>query len=161
MILLEPLSHQQRPKTLSPSLALSPYQRARSHSTTICPKANPPMPAPPQAQCPQSTPAWHFCRSQVHGPHSQFLSLTNSRHNPSVLRAKLLQSCLTLCGPMDCSLPGSSVHGILQARILEWVVMPSSRGSSQPRDRTLVFSCLLHWQMSSLPLVPPEKLLIS
>ena len=44
------------------------------------------------------------------------------------------QSCLTLCDPMDCSLPGSSTHGILQARILEWVVIPSSRGSSQPRD---------------------------
>ena len=43
-------------------------------------------------------------------------------------------SCLTLCDPMDCSLPGSSVHGILQARILEWVAMPSSKGSSQPRD---------------------------
>ena len=40
------------------------------------------------------------------------------------------KSCLTLCDPMDCSLPGSSVHGILQARILEWVVMPSSRGSN-------------------------------
>ena len=51
-----------------------------------------------------------------------------------------LQSCPTLCDPMDCSPPGSSVHGILQARILEWVVMPFSRGSSQPRDRTRV-SC--------------------
>ena len=50
--------------------------------------------------------------------------------------AKSLQSCLTLCDPMDCSLPGSSVHGISQARILEWVAMPSSRGFSQPRDRT-------------------------
>ena len=40
----------------------------------------------------------------------------------------LAKSCLTLCDPMDCSLPGSSVHGILQARILEWVAMPSSRG---------------------------------
>ena len=52
----------------------------------------------------------------------------------------LAQSCPTLCDPMDGSLPGSSVHGILQARILEWVVMPSSRGSSQPRDRTQVTS---------------------
>ena len=43
---------------------------------------------------------------------------------------KLHQSCLTLCSPADCSLPGSSVPGILQARILEWVAMPSSRGSS-------------------------------
>ena len=48
------------------------------------------------------------------------------------------QPCLTLCNPMDCSLPGSSAHGILQARILEWVAMPSSRGSSQPRDQTQV-----------------------
>ena len=58
--------------------------------------------------------------------------------------------------PIDCSLPGSSVHGILQARILEWVTMPSSRGSSRPRDRTYV-SCLLHWQAGSLPLAPPGK----
>ena len=43
-----------------------------------------------------------------------------------------------LCDPMDCSPPGSSVHGILQARILEWVAMPSSRGSCQPRGRTQV-----------------------
>ena len=42
------------------------------------------------------------------------------------------QSCLTLCDPMDCSPPGSSGHGILQQRILEWVAMPSSRGSSEP-----------------------------
>ena len=48
--------------------------------------------------------------------------------------AKLLQSCLIRCDPLDCSLPGSSIHRIVQARILEWVAMPSSRGSSQPRD---------------------------
>ena len=45
------------------------------------------------------------------------------------------QLCQTVCNPMDCRPPGSSVHGILQARILEWVAMPSSRGSSQPRNR--------------------------
>ena len=60
------------------------------------------------------------------------------------------------CDPMDCSRPGSSVHGILQARILEWVAMPASRGSSPPRDRTCA-SCLLHWQAGSLPLAPPGK----
>ena len=48
------------------------------------------------------------------------------------MHAKLLQSCLTLYDPMDCSLPGSAVHGILQATTLEWVAMPSSRGSSRP-----------------------------
>ena len=47
-----------------------------------------------------------------------------------------LQSRLTLCNPMDYNLPGSSVHGILQAKILEWVAVLSSRGPSQPRDRT-------------------------
>ena len=45
-------------------------------------------------------------------------------------------ACLTLCDPMDCSPPGSFVHGALQARILEWVALPSSRGSSRSRDRT-------------------------
>ena len=48
------------------------------------------------------------------------------------VRAKSLQLYLTLCNSMDCSPPGSSVHGIFQARILEWVAIPSSRGSSQP-----------------------------
>ena len=52
----------------------------------------------------------------------------------------VVQWCLTLCDPTDCSPPGSSVHGILQGRILEWVAIPFSRGSSQPRDLTQV-SC--------------------
>ena len=55
--------------------------------------------------------------------------------------AKSVRLCLTLCNPMDCSLSDTSLHGILQARILEWVAMPSSRGSSWPRDRTCV-SCI-------------------
>ena len=69
------------------------------------------------------------------------------------LCAKWLQSCLTLCNPMDSSPPGSSVHGILQARILKWVAMPSFKGSSRPRDRTHIsqVSCI---GRSSLPLVP-------
>ena len=51
------------------------------------------------------------------------------------------QSCLILCDIMDCSPPGSSVHGIFQARILEWVAISSSRGSSPPRNRTCL-SCI-------------------
>ena len=51
-----------------------------------------------------------------------------------VLYAKWLQLCLTLCNPMDYNPPGSPVPGILQARILEWVAMPFSRGSYRPRD---------------------------
>ena len=62
------------------------------------------------------------------------------------------QSCMTFCDPIDYSPPGSSVHGILQATIPEWVAMPSSRGSSQPRDRTSV--CL---QADSLPDELPGK----
>ena len=59
-----------------------------------------------------------------------------------VVPCKPLQSCPTLCNPMDCSPPGSSVHGILQARTLEWVTVSSSRGhnTSQPRDWTHI-SC--------------------
>ena len=48
------------------------------------------------------------------------------------------QLCPTRCNHVDCSPPGSSIHGILYARILKWVAMPSSRGSSQPKDRTQV-----------------------
>ena len=59
---------------------------------------------------------------------------------PHESESEVAQSCPTLCDPMDCSLPGSSVHGILQARILEWVAISFSRGSSRPRDRTWV-SC--------------------
>ena len=56
-------------------------------------------------------------------------------------------SCVLVCNPVDCSPPGYCVHGILQARILEWVAMPSSRGSSWLRDRTHVsyFSCTGRW----------------
>ena len=65
--------------------------------------------------------------------------------------AKMLQSCPSLCDRMDCSLPGSSVLGILQARILEWTAMPTSQGSN------LLLLCFLHWKVGSLPLVPPVK----
>ena len=64
------------------------------------------------------------------------------------MRAQSLHSCLILGVATDCSPPGSSVHGILQARILEWVTMPSSRRSSRPTDRAWV-SCMA---VDSLPL---------
>ena len=82
--------------------------------------------------------------SEIAGSHgsSTFNFLRN--FHACVLCAKSLQSCLTLCDPMDCSTPGSSVLRIIQARILEWVAMPSFRGSSRPRDWTHIFciSCL-------------------
>ena len=71
-------------------------------------------------------------------------SVLNLRLNLPGGHAKSLQFCPTPCDPMDCSLPGSSVHGIFQPRILEWVAMPSSRGSFRPRGQTCVcyVSCI-------------------
>ena len=66
----------------------------------------------------------------VLSPHQHFSNLK--------VKVSVVQSCLTLCDPMDCTLPGSWVHEILQARILEWVAIPFSRGSPQPRDQTQV-----------------------
>ena len=68
------------------------------------------------------------------------------------MHAKVLQSCPTLCDPIEQILPGSSVRGILQLKIQQWVSLPSSKGSSQRRDRTHILG-LLHWQAGSLPLV--------
>ena len=70
-------------------------------------------------------------------------------HSHAFMHAKSFQSCLPLCNPVDWGLPGSFVHGILQARILEWVAMSSSfltQGSN------LGLLCLLHWEAGSLPL---------
>ena len=83
--------------------------------------------------------------------------LAHSDHSGSLLKHVCVLnrfSRVWLCDPVDCSLPGSSVHEISQARILVWVAMPFSRGSSQPRAWTCV-SCLLHWQAGSLLLAPP------
>ena len=52
--------------------------------------------------------------------------------------SEVAQSCPTLCDPMDCSLSGSSVHGIFEARVLEWIAISFSRGSSRPRNQTWV-----------------------
>ena len=70
--------------------------------------------------------------------------------------SEVTQSCPTLCNPTDCSLPGSSIRGIFQARILEWVAISLSRGSSWPRDRTPV-SCIVGRRFTALPSGPPGK----
>ena len=70
----------------------------------------------------------------------------------------MLSRVQLFCNRMDCSPPGSSVHGVPQARILEWVAISSSKGSSRPRDRTCASCGLLHWQADSLPLgIPPSN----
>ena len=67
------------------------------------------------------------------------ITITLASHSDGGAKeSQAAQSCPILCDPMDCSPPGSSVRGILQERILEWVAVPSSRGSSRPRDRTQV-----------------------
>ena len=68
------------------------------------------------------------------------------------------QSCLTLCNPMDCSPPGSSVLRILQAKILEWAAMPSSRGSSQPKDETHISQFSSVAQSCPSDSLPPHEL---
>ena len=69
--------------------------------------------------------------------------------NPFESESEVAQSCPTLCDPMDCSLPGSSVHGIFQAIVLEWIAISFSKGSSQPRDWTqisrIVDRCFTIW----------------
>ena len=67
------------------------------------------------------------------------------------------QSCLTLCDPLDGSPPGSTVHGISQVRILEWVAIPFSRGIFLTQGSNLHLFHLLHWLADSLSLVPPGK----
>ena len=85
-----------------------------------------------------------------------FRSIRRCKHyntwNPHRCRQGMILVCqaysrLTLCNPIDCSPPGSSVHGVLQARTLEWVAMTSSRGSSLHRDQTHIsyISCLGRW----------------
>ena len=80
---------------------------------------------------------WNFCLVALYIPRYHVPSLRSlTLHHIMCTCVKSLQFCHTLCDPVDCSLPGFSVCGILQAKILEWVAMPSSRESSWPRDRT-------------------------
>ena len=115
--------------------------------------------------------AFHRLNSLSHQPHiSPWMDIARSRAMqvtlwdfPSSLCQKCLISlfcylvaklCLTLCNSLECSPPGSSVHGILQARILEWVATSFSRGSSWPKNGTRV-SCigryiLYHWAVNKI-----------
>ena len=94
--------------------------------------------------------------NSLNGP--SFSSLKAFAHATSVIQgaytcaccAKSLQSCPTLCDPMNCSPPGFSVHGILQTRILEWVAISFSRGSSQPTDWSQV-SCIVGGFFTTAP----------
>ena len=102
-------------------------------------------------QSPSLEPTVHLSHIYIHSflpsSHNEGVSLLLKTHRVSCILtpcpirlccAESLQSGPTLCNPRDCSLPGFSAHGILQARILERVAMPSSRGSSSPRDQASV-----------------------
>ena len=92
----------------------------------------------------------HFLqKAWLNEPMSSFLSKGKSSRQLLTVGGSIVKSCLTLCDPMDCSPPGSSVHGNFHARTLEWVAISSSRGSSRPKDWTHI-SCigrriLYHW----------------
>ena len=102
------------------------------------------------------------CRNQ--GPEYMFTGQCRQPSPPALfshtcMRAKSLQSCLTLCGPVDCSPPGSSVRGILQARVLGWAARPASRGSAQSTDQTRTsqfYTSSTTWQVvvGTFPQVP-------
>ena len=93
------------------------------------------------------------CISKLHHRKGGNTQQAKAKDHPENLKVLVAQLSVTLCNPMDCSLRGSFVHGILQARTVGWVVIPFSRGSSQPRDQTRSPAL----QADSLPSEPPGK----
>ena len=82
-------------------------------------------------------------------------------HTIACVHVRLFRSCLTLCDPMDYNLPGSSVHGLLQARILEWVCHALLQRIFLTQGSNPHLLHRLHWQVGSLPLAPPGKPFLS
>ena len=118
-----------KPAAPFPSRPAFPPQSPLPSQPTVLDGSSPPQsPSIPEGRTPGAS-----ASLKTHGPRAL---------SSVIIRCLLVtQSCPTLCHTMDCSLPGSSVHGILQARILEWVGIPFSRGSSPPRDGTHI-SCI-------------------
>ena len=105
------------------------------------------LPCPPPGALPNPAlnPGLSHCRQTVYRLSHQEAQVNDNNNNMCVLNCF---SCVQILrNPMDCRLPGSSVHGILQAKILEWVAVPSSRGPSRPRDRTCISRvfCIGRW----------------
>ena len=130
----------------------------------LCPGLHPSRPAAPELSLRHpspSSPLWlraSSCRrpEHQHQPCSPFLSYLPKK-DPSYVCPLLIQSCPTVRDPVDHSLPGSSVRGILQAKILEWVTMPSSRGIFPTQGSNPHLLRVLNRQAGSLPLVPARK----
>ena len=124
--------------TFQAPIYFSSVQFSRSVVSTLCDPMNRSTPGlPVHPHLPEFTQT-HFHRAgdaiqPSHPLSSSFPPAPNpSQHQVSL--GEVTQSCLTLCDPVDCDLLGFSVHGILEARILEWVAIFFSRGSSRPRD---------------------------
>ena len=97
---------------------------------------------PLQCSClenPRDGGVWWAAVSGVTQSRTQLKRLSSSSSSSKWWKVLVTQMCPTLCHPMDCSPPGSSVHGIFKARILKWVAISYSKGSSWPRDQTQVF----------------------
>ena len=107
------------------------------HAWISCPLPGFPVPSPFPGVCSNSRPLSQCCHPTI----SSFVGPSSSCLQSFPKWSEIAQSCPTLCNPMDSSPPGYSVHGIFQARILEWVAISFSRGSSQPRDQAWV-SCI-------------------
>ena len=88
--------------------------------------------------CGAAKTVYHNCWACARTQESQLLEEPRNLEPSLWNKSEVAQSCPTLCDPIDCSLPGSSVHGIFQAIVLEWIAISFSRGSSQPRARTQV-----------------------
>ena len=100
---------------------------------------------------------------RTHKCQSQYLNSDLPASKVKWKWSEVAQSCRTLCDPVDCNLPGSFVHGILQARILEWVAISFSRGSSRPRDWTRVSRLAgrhSNFWATREALLPPKPMLI-
>ena len=91
---------------------------------------------PLQYSCPRNPMDRGEWWSAVHAATKSWTRLRNWAHLEVQLWTEVAQLCPAVCDPMDCSLPGFSVHEIFQAVVLEWIAISFSRGSSQPRDRT-------------------------
>ena len=98
---------------------------------------------------PLTSEAYIFCKPETHLLRNLYTYICVS---VCVCVYMYVLSCVWLCNLMDCSLPGSFVHGISQARILEWVAISGFRGSSWPRAQKPLRLHLLNWQVDSLPL---------
>ena len=109
----------------------------------------PPRTPAPRGSCSGAQGSCHTCRTLMFLNFDLFISLARGR-------AKSLQLYLTLCDPVDCSPPSSSVHGIVQARILEWVTMTSCRVPYQPRDQNSI-SCSSYIAGGFFTIEPPGK----